>query len=189
MCLQLWDEHFVLVGALLNILSDTSTSLYFCEYPISKQNLLCLLSRVSVTPFTTTPSDIFGPPNLPSSVFQKCSRLWHNGRIQREWSRVRLPGRCGDGNVTSPSLRPEDSCGPYTMMNGCLCAQVEQLSAECSSKCIFTAPKLRWVSLTVCSLVLQPGTHGAWECSFLIGQMIIQDITRMLLHPTSTSTD
>lgn len=36
---------------------------------LNKPNLLCLLSRVSVTLFTTTPSDIFSPANLPSSVF------------------------------------------------------------------------------------------------------------------------
>lgn len=82
--------------------------------------------------------------------------------------------------MTSPSLRPEDSCDPYRMMNGRLCVQVEHLSADCSSKCGFTTRTLRWVSLTVCSLVLRPGTYGAWERSFLIWRVMIADI--MLLN-------
>lgn len=78
--------------------------------------------------------------------------------------------------MTSPSLRPVDGCGPYRMMNGHLCVQVEQLSVECANKFGFTAQKLRWVSLTVCSLVLRPGTYGAWNSSFLIWRVMREDI-------------
>lgn len=85
-------------------------------------------------------------------------------------------------NVTSPSLRPEDSCGPCRMMNGRLCVQVEQLCAECSGKCSFTTRKLRWVSLTVCSLVLRPGTYGPWECSFLIWRLMSADIMLLIYY-------
>lgn len=74
MCLQLWDEHFVLAGALLCVQSVHSTSPFYYlsarTHRLNKPNLLCLLSRVSVTPFTTTPSDILSPSNLPSNVFQ-----------------------------------------------------------------------------------------------------------------------
>lgn len=110
--------------------------------------------------------------------FQKCSHVWHNGR-KRARSRARLPGWCGDCNVTSTSLRPEDSCGPYAVMNGRLCVQVGQLSAECSSKCSFTTPKSRRVPLTVCSLVLRPGTYGAWELSSLIWRVMA---AHMMFH-------
>lgn len=48
---------------------DASTSFYFLDNPKIKQAepFVVFLSRVSVTPFTATPSDIF---DLPNSVFQ-----------------------------------------------------------------------------------------------------------------------
>lgn len=162
---------------------------FFCMriQRLNKPNLLCLLSRVSVTPFTT-PSDIFSPANLPSSVFFspfiQCSCLWHNGRKWNKRSRVRVPGWCGDCNLTSPSLRPEDSCGPHRMMNGRLYMQVEQLSAESSSKCSFTAGKLRWFSLTVCWLVLRPQTYGACSAAFKVGRWQWQIFVASQISPT-----
>ena len=86
------------------------------ESRLNWPNLLCFLSRVSATPSTSTPSDTSNPDNLQSNVFQiklLCLTQWQE--TQRE--RIRLPGWCGDCNVTSPSLRPEDSCGPFRMMD------------------------------------------------------------------------
>lgn len=122
----IWSAEKCVCSSDMSTLSSQVPSCISCQMPAflqrwNRPNLLCLLSRVSRTPFTTTPSDIFSPTNLPSSVFQitlLCLTQWL--KTQQE-SRVRLARLCGDCNMTSPSHRPEDSCGPYRMINGRLC--------------------------------------------------------------------
>lgn len=121
-----WSAEKCVCSSDMSTLSSQVPSCISCQMPallqrLNRPNLLCLLSRVSRTPFTTTPSDIFSPTNLPSNVFQitlLCLTQWL--KTQQE-SRVRLARWCGDCNMTSPSRRPEDSCGPYRMINGRLC--------------------------------------------------------------------
>lgn len=97
-CLQLWDEHSVFSGAPLYNPSEASTSLFFVSVRIQRLNLLCLLSRVSVTHFTNPAIRYFQPYQFAKQCFPNNARLWHNGckRTEREELGVRLPAWCGD---------------------------------------------------------------------------------------------
>lgn len=195
MCLRLWDEHFVLAAALLYSL--LSATFFSCENPKIKQAEPFVPFKSSQrNSFYNHAIRYFQSHQFAKQCFSNNALVfWHNGRKQRASGRVRLPGWCGDCNVTSPSLRPEDSCGPYRMMNGRLCVQVEQLPAERSCKCSFTTRKIE-MGFTYCMFTCS-ATWNIWcsgECSFLIWRVMIADI--MLLkyygvpkesHSTSTA--